>query len=182
MGSRVKKLFQRKKSTCTTTSKIPSNHIWNALEVAASSLDWEAIFPDILAVRDYAFLLYFRCRTDLGATLLLCIGGCCLCYLTEGLTRETLIFYLVWYTVLISNFVLSKKCDCYLRSSKLLLYTWKSIIIVQCRDYEHPMKAWIREIWAVSAVAWCWGIVSWMFIPRGRSFTQPHDFIADECN
>ena len=59
MGSRVKKLFQRKKSTCTTTSKIPSNHIWNALEVAASSLDWEAIFPDILALRDYAFLLYF---------------------------------------------------------------------------------------------------------------------------
>jgi hypothetical protein len=31
----------------------------------------------------------------LGATLLLCIGGCCLRYLTEGLTRETLIFYLV---------------------------------------------------------------------------------------
>ena len=49
--------------------EIASNHIWNALEVAASSLDWEAIFPDILAVRDYAFLLYFMCHTDVRTLL-----------------------------------------------------------------------------------------------------------------
>ena len=52
-----------------SSTKIPSNHIWNALEVAASSLDWEAIFPDILAVRDYAFLLYFMCHTDVRTLL-----------------------------------------------------------------------------------------------------------------
>ena len=45
---------------CLTLPSSCSNHIWNALEGAASSLDWEAIFSDILALRDYAFLLCFE--------------------------------------------------------------------------------------------------------------------------